>query len=103
MTRIGTTVIVTRTRVLPGCRVAPVLFAADGGDPDVGVEEEFQWGGAAHSRPSMQARMWVFELDQGKPLFEEIIARGRNSGGDLARVSRIHRQPDVEHRRIRDG
>lgn len=37
-----------------------------------------------YSRSSTQPRMWVFELEQGKLLFEERVAHGRNSGGDRA-------------------
>jgi hypothetical protein len=37
-----------------------------------------------YTRPSTQRRLWVFDLEPGKLLFEEWVAHGRNSGGDLA-------------------
>ena len=36
-----------------------------------------------YSRPSTQRRLWVFDLVPGKLLFEEWVAHGRNSGGNI--------------------
>jgi hypothetical protein len=35
-----------------------------------------------YSIPSSQPRLWVFDLAQHRLLFEELVAHGRNSGGD---------------------
>ena len=35
--------------------------------------------------PSITKRMWVFDLASRQLLFHELVAHGRNSGGDLAR------------------
>lgn len=37
-----------------------------------------------YSRPSTEARLWVFDLDSGKLLFRELVAHGRNTGANLA-------------------
>jgi hypothetical protein len=37
-----------------------------------------------YSLPSTQPRMWVFDLSSRKLLFRELVAHGKNSGGDLA-------------------
>ncbi|MBL6751883.1 MAG: murein L,D-transpeptidase catalytic domain family protein [Nevskia sp.] len=37
-----------------------------------------------YTRPSDQARLWVFDLEQHKLLFQELVAHGRNSGGNFA-------------------
>lgn len=37
-----------------------------------------------YSRASREPRLWVFALDPPELLFEEHVAHGRNSGGDLA-------------------
>ncbi|GMV28993.1 MAG: hypothetical protein AMXMBFR59_11180 [Rhodanobacteraceae bacterium] len=37
-----------------------------------------------YSKPSTQRRLWVFDLVRGSLLFEEWVAHGRNSGGNLA-------------------
>lgn len=37
-----------------------------------------------YSRPSTQRRLWVFDLSPATLLFEEWVAHGRNSGGNLA-------------------
>lgn len=37
-----------------------------------------------YSKPSLEPRLWVFDLAQGKLLFEEVVAHGRNSGANLA-------------------
>jgi hypothetical protein len=34
--------------------------------------------------PSTQPRLWVFDLDSERVLFQELVAHGRNSGWDLA-------------------
>lgn len=36
-----------------------------------------------YTRPSTQARLWVFDLSAGALLFEEHVAHGRGSGGDV--------------------
>lgn len=37
-----------------------------------------------YSRPSSEPRLWVFDVATQNLLFEEHVAHGRNSGGDLA-------------------
>ncbi|MGH8531040.1 MAG: murein L,D-transpeptidase catalytic domain family protein [Nevskiales bacterium] len=37
-----------------------------------------------YSRPSTEARMWIFDLDSRKLLFKELVAHGRNSGDNYA-------------------
>ncbi|HET8796536.1 MAG TPA: murein L,D-transpeptidase catalytic domain family protein [Thermoanaerobaculia bacterium] len=37
-----------------------------------------------YSLPSTQPRMWVFDLSSRKLLFRELVAHGKNSGGNLA-------------------
>jgi hypothetical protein len=37
-----------------------------------------------YSRPSTQPRLWVFDLERKRLLFEERVAHGRNSGDNLA-------------------
>ena len=37
-----------------------------------------------YSRPSDQPRLWVFDLDRGRLLFEELVAHGRGTGERLA-------------------
>lgn len=36
-----------------------------------------------YSRPSLQPRLWVFDLAQRRLLFRELVAHGRNSGDNL--------------------
>jgi hypothetical protein len=36
-----------------------------------------------YSKPSLEPRLWVFDLAQGKLLFEEVVAHGRNSGTNM--------------------
>lgn len=38
-----------------------------------------------YSRPSLESRLWVFDLVQRRLLFRELVAHGRNSGDNLAR------------------
>ena len=38
-----------------------------------------------YSRPSTQPRLWVFDLQQSRLMFEELVAHGRNTGEGLAR------------------
>ena len=38
-----------------------------------------------YSRPSTQPRLWVFDLERQRLLFEEWVAHGRNTGENLAR------------------
>ena len=33
-----------------------------------------------YSRPSLQSRLWVFDLEKHRLLFRELVAHGRNSG-----------------------
>jgi hypothetical protein len=37
-----------------------------------------------YSRPSSEPRLWVFDLDHGRLLFEELVAHGRGTGERLA-------------------
>ena len=37
-----------------------------------------------YSRPSTKPRLWVLDLATGSVLFEELVAHGQGSGGDLA-------------------
>lgn len=37
-----------------------------------------------YSRPSTQPRLWVFDVAQGRLLFQELVAHGRNTGEGLA-------------------
>ena len=37
-----------------------------------------------YSRPSVEPRLWVFDLKTGKLLFKELVAHGRNTGENLA-------------------
>ena len=37
-----------------------------------------------YSRPSTEPRLWVFDLDQHRLLFEELVAHGRNTGDNEA-------------------
>jgi hypothetical protein len=39
-----------------------------------------------YSRPSTQPRLWVFDVALGRLLYEEVVAHGRGSGENLARV-----------------
>jgi hypothetical protein len=39
-----------------------------------------------YSRPSTKPRLWVFDLRSNRLLFEEVVAHGRGSGENLARV-----------------
>ncbi len=38
-----------------------------------------------YSRPSTEPRLWVFDLNQGRLLFEELVAHGRGTGERFAR------------------
>lgn len=37
-----------------------------------------------YSRPSTEPRLWVFDLKDNRLLFEELVAHGKNSGGNTA-------------------
>lgn len=37
-----------------------------------------------YSRPSVEPRLWVFDLKSGKLLFKELVAHGRNTGDNMA-------------------
>ena len=37
-----------------------------------------------YSRPSVEPRLWVFDLATGELLFQELVAHGRNTGENLA-------------------
>jgi hypothetical protein len=39
-----------------------------------------------YSLPSTRPRMWVFDLDRRKLMFEDLVAHGRNSGENYARA-----------------
>ena len=39
-----------------------------------------------YSRPSTEPRLWVFDVALGKLLYEEVVAHGRGSGENIARV-----------------
>jgi hypothetical protein len=39
-----------------------------------------------YSLPSTRARLWVFDLDRRKLLYEDLVAHGRNSGDNYARA-----------------
>ena len=45
-----------------------------------------------YSLPSTEPRLWVFDLVHRKLLFHELVAHGRNSGGDLA--TKFSNRPD---------
>ena len=51
-------------------------------DPAFGVDPR-RLGVIDYSRPSTEPRLWVFDLVARKLLFEEWVAHGRNSGGNL--------------------
>lgn len=36
-----------------------------------------------YSRPSTEPRLWIFDLKANRLLFEELVAHGKNSGGNL--------------------
>jgi hypothetical protein len=38
-----------------------------------------------YSRPSVEPRLWVFDLATGELLFKELVAHGRNTGDNFAR------------------
>ena len=37
-----------------------------------------------YSKPSVEERLWVFDLNDGRLLFKELVAHGRNTGENLA-------------------
>jgi hypothetical protein len=37
-----------------------------------------------YSRPSVEPRLWVFDLGSGEMLFKELVAHGRNTGDNMA-------------------
>jgi L,D-transpeptidase catalytic domain len=37
-----------------------------------------------YSRPSVEPRLWVFDLRSGRRLFKELVAHGRNTGENIA-------------------
>lgn len=45
-----------------------------------------------YSLPSIQPRLWVFDLQDRRLLFRELVAHGRNSGENLA--TRFSNEPD---------
>ncbi|KAF1693691.1 murein L,D-transpeptidase catalytic domain family protein [Pseudoxanthomonas koreensis] len=51
-------------------------------NPSFGVDPQ-RLGVIDYSRPSTEPRLWVFDLAARKLLFEEWVAHGRNSGGNL--------------------
>ena len=38
-----------------------------------------------YSRPSVEPRLWTFDLNTGELLFKELVAHGRNTGDNLAK------------------
>lgn len=38
-----------------------------------------------YSRPSLEPRLWVFDLESGAMLFRELVAHGANTGDNMAR------------------
>jgi hypothetical protein len=67
-------------------------------DPDVFARAEHAWQKARaagqvqrprlvvidYTRPSTQPRLWVFDLDEQKLLFKELVAHGKHTGDNLA-------------------
>jgi hypothetical protein len=45
-----------------------------------------------YSKPSIEPRMWVLDLDTRKMLYEELVAHGQGSGGNLA--TKFSNKPD---------
>jgi hypothetical protein len=39
-----------------------------------------------YSKPSLEPRLWVFDLETGALLFKELVAHGRNTGDNLSRA-----------------
>lgn len=39
-----------------------------------------------YSRPSTEPRLWVFDLESNRLLYEEVVAHGRGSGENLAKI-----------------
>ncbi|HWN05852.1 MAG TPA: murein L,D-transpeptidase catalytic domain family protein [Steroidobacteraceae bacterium] len=39
-----------------------------------------------YSRPSTEPRLWVFDIERNRLLYEEVVAHGRGSGENLAKV-----------------
>jgi hypothetical protein len=39
-----------------------------------------------YSRPSTEPRLWVFDLQSNRLLYEEVVAHGRGSGENLAKI-----------------
>lgn len=37
-----------------------------------------------YSKPSLEPRLWVFDMTTGKLLFQELVAHGKNTGENLA-------------------
>ncbi|MBX5494129.1 MAG: murein L,D-transpeptidase catalytic domain family protein [Bryobacteraceae bacterium] len=37
-----------------------------------------------YTKPSTEPRFWVFDLNAGKVLFRELVAHGKNTGGNMA-------------------
>jgi L,D-transpeptidase catalytic domain len=46
-----------------------------------------------YSKPSSAKRLWVFDLWSGRLLFEELVAHGQGSGGDVA--TRFSNEPNT--------
>ena len=56
-----------------------------------------------YSRPSVEPRLWVYDLKTGKLLFKELVAHGRNTGENMAtQLLRRDEQPPVEPGSVRD-
>ena len=93
--------VVTRPVATPtfGSAIDPVLAETEGVSPDVlqmalgAIECAVTNGDLAapptltiidYSRPSVEPRLWVFDLASGRLLFKELVAHGRNSGDNMA-------------------
>jgi hypothetical protein len=60
--------------------LAAVACATDSGD----IEAPPTLTLIDYSKPSVEPRLWVFDLSTGKLLFSELVAHGRNTGENLA-------------------
>ena len=52
-----------------------------------------------YSRPSVEPRLWVFDLATGRLLFKELVAHGRNTGENLS----LHFSDDMNSRQSSIG
>jgi hypothetical protein len=73
--------------VVLGHALAALQCAVDNGQP-----ASTRLAVIDYSRPSTEARLWVFDLDSGTLLFLELVAHGRNTGVNLA--THFSNEPD---------